>query len=55
MEVYEFHPLAKLFPIMSDQEHREPVADINQGKLLDRCNRFDHKPLRFLMCAGVPS
>jgi ParB-like chromosome segregation protein Spo0J len=50
MQEYEFHPFANAFPMMSDQEHAELVADIKangqheaivlyHGKILDGRNR----------------
>jgi hypothetical protein len=52
MKEYEFHPFADAFPMMSDQEHAELVADIKangqreaitryHGKLLDGRNRHE--------------
>jgi hypothetical protein len=51
MTEYEFHPFANAFPMMSDQEHTQLVADIKanglkeeislyQGKILDGRNRY---------------
>jgi ParB-like chromosome segregation protein Spo0J len=50
-QVYEYHPFADAFPMMTDQEYRELVADIKargqhepivryQGKILDGRNRY---------------
>src|ERR1700691_3753160 len=50
MKEYEYHPFADAFPMMTDQEHHQLVADIKanglrepitryQGKLLDGRNR----------------
>jgi ParB-like chromosome segregation protein Spo0J len=51
MDTYEFHPFADAFPMMTDREHAELVADIKangllepimfyQDKILDGRNRY---------------
>ena len=45
MHEYEFHPFANAFPMMTDQEHAELVADIKANGLEELIRLYDDKIL----------
>jgi hypothetical protein len=45
MDTYEFHPFADAFPMMTDREHAELVADIKANGLWEQISLYQDKIL----------